>query len=173
MSALPRTMFDHLRSGSLASRSVVVCLLVTLPGCGAGTVSIEEHPLSSADAAICADVIAAVPDTLAGLPRRPTSPDDAPGAAWGDPAYVLTCGVPKPDDYARDAPCSDFGGIGWFIPDDQISNLRVDADLTALTHSPFVGLRVPSRYRTRGVDLALTELAPILSAHLRAGEPCL
>ncbi len=155
------------------SRGVVIALLLVLPACGTGQVHIADRALPSEDATVCEALIDSLPDTLAGQPRRQVSPDDALGAAWGDPAYVLTCGVSKPDDYARDAPCSDFGGVGWFIADDQIDDLRVDADLTALTHTPYVQLQVPSRYRTDGIDGALTELAPLLKAHLRAGDPCL
>ena len=158
-------------------RGAVVCLLTAvlgaLGGCGSGKVPIDEQDVSAADAATCAALVEDLPDTLAGELRRSVDPDDALGAAWGDPAYVLTCGVPKPGSYTRNATCNDFGGTGWFVPDDELGDLRVDAHAVALTHTPYVELLVPTRYRTEGIDAALSELAPILKKHLAAGEPCL
>ena len=112
-------------------------------------------------------------DQLAGELRRSTDPDDALGAAWGDPAYVLTCGVPEPADYAPTAECSVIKGIGWYVTDDQLSDSRVDATPIALSRTPYVELLVPSRYRTDGIDRALAELAPVLKAHLAEGLSCL
>ena len=163
------------RPGSLRNRGVVasLALLPLLAGCGSGTVSIDVPDLDGADAATCADLVAALPDTLGGQDRREVDPDDAPGAAWGDPAYVLTCGVPRPEDVPQDAVCNVIGGVGWYLPDDDLRDVGEDVTTTALTHTPYVSLEVPSRYRTEGLDAALAELAPVLRKHLTKGEPCL
>lgn len=154
-------------------RGVAACLLLPLLGaCGSDTVKVESADLGTADEAACRALVKALPDELSGEPRRPIDPADAPGAAWGDPAYVLTCGVPKPSDYSRDATCNDLGGVGWFVPEEQLSDLRGDVIATALTLTPYAELQVPARYRTNGIDSALAELAPILRANLKAGEPC-
>jgi len=155
-------------------RGAVVCLLaVTLVACSPGKVQIEERELSGDDEAACAALVDDLPDTLAGELRRSVDPDGALGAAWGDPAYVLTCGVPQPEDYAPTAECSVIKGIGWYVTDDQLSDLRVDATPIALTRTPYVEVQVPSRYRTNGIDTALAELAPLLKKHLGEGLPCL
>ena len=151
--------------------SALACLLLT--ACSPGKVPIEEQDLSEADRATCEALVDDLPDTLAGELRRSTDPDDALGAAWGDPAYVLTCGVPEPTDYAPTAECSVIKGIGWYVTDDQLSDARVDATPIALSRTPYVELLVPSRYRTDGIDRALAELAPVLKAHLAEGLSCL
>ena len=144
-----------------------------LTACSPGKVEIEDHDLSDADRAACVALVDDLPDTLGGELRRPVDPDGAPGAAWGDPAYVLTCGVPAPADYEATAECSDVKGVGWYVTDDQASDLRVDVTAIALTRTPYVELLVPPRYRTDGIDQALAELAPVLKEHLAEGLDCL
>ena len=157
--------------GVVASAAVLV--LAPVLGACSGNVSIDDHDLSAADRATCEALVDDLPDTLAGELRRSVDPDGGPGAAWGDPAYVLTCGVPAPADYEATAECSDIKGVGWYVTDDQLSDLRVDATPVALSRTPYVELRVPSRYRTDGIDRALAELAPVLKEHLAEGLPCL
>ena len=163
------------RLGPAAGRGVVAsaaaCLL--LASCSSSKVPIDEHDLSGADRAACEALVDDLPDTLAGELRRPVDPDDALGAAWGDPAYVLTCGVPEPSDYEPTAECNVVKGVGWYVTDDQLSDMRVDVTPIALTHTPYVELLVPSRYRTQGIDRALAELAPVLKEHLGTGLSCL
>jgi hypothetical protein len=151
--------------------SAATCLL--LASCSSSEVPIEEHDLSRADRAACSALVDDLPDTLAGELRRPVDPDDALGAAWGDPAYVLTCGVPEPGDYAPTAECNVVKGVGWYVTDDQLSDMRVDVTPIALTRTPYVELLVPARYRTEGIDRALAELAPVLKEHLGKGLSCL
>jgi hypothetical protein len=167
----------HLRRrlGPARGRGVVASAVgcVLLSACSPGGVEIDDPDLSSADRLTCDSLVDDLPDTLAGEPRRSIDPDGALGAAWGDPAYVLTCGVPAPADYEPTAECSVIKGVGWYVTDDQLSDLRVDATPIALSLTPYVEVRVPSRYRTRGIDAALAELAPVLEDHLSEGLPCL
>lgn len=151
--------------------SAAVCLLFA--ACGPGRVQIEDHELSGADRDACRALLADLPDTLAGELRSPVDPDDALGAAWGDPPYVLTCGVPAPTDYEPTAECSVIRGVGWYVADEQLFDLRTDATPIALSLTPYVEVRVPSRYRTEGIDRALADLAPVLKQHLGEGLPCL
>ena len=108
-------MHPRRRLGPSTGRGVVasaaVCLL--LASCSSSEVTIDEHDLPDADRAACRALVDDLPDTLGGELRRPVDPDGAPGAAWGDPAYVLTCGVPAPADYEATAECSDILGVGW------------------------------------------------------------
>ncbi len=163
------------RLGPSSGRGVVAsalgCLL--LAACSPGKVAIEGQGLSDADRATCEALVDDLPDTLAGELRRPVEPDDALGAAWGDPAYVLTCGVPEPAGYEPTAECSVITGVGWYVTDDQLTDARVDATPIALSLTPYVEVQVPSRYRTDGIDRALAELAPVLQKHLAEGLSCL
>lgn len=169
----PRRPAACLRRGVFAS--VVLTLLgpAALSACSPEKIEVKAPELSDADARACTTLVEALPDTLAGELRRPVDPEGAPGAAWGDPAYVLTCGVDRPGSYTRDAPCSVVRGVGWFVPAGQLGDLRVEATASALTHTPHVELLIPARHRNDGVDQALAELAPVIKEHLVAGEPCL
>lgn len=151
--------------------SVAACLL--LAACSAGDPEVGSHDLSAADRDACEALVADLPDTLAGEDRRDVEPADALGAAWGDPAYVLTCGVPEPDDYEPTAECSIVKGVGWYIPADQQSDPEEDATTVALSRSPFVALQVPAERRLAGIDRALAELGPLLREHLGEGLDCL
>ena len=155
--------------GVAASGAVVV---LALAGCSS-TPTIDDVDLSADDRAACESLVADLPDTLAGLDRREVEPDDALGAAWGDPAYVLTCGVTEPDDYAPTAECNVIDGVGWYVDDDQLSDQSEDATPIALSLRPYVEVSVPADYRTEGIDRALAELAPALKEHLGEGLSCL
>jgi len=156
--------------GVVASGAATVVL--ALAGCSS-TPTIDDVELSAADRAACESLVADLPDTLAGLDRREVEPADALGAAWGDPAYVLTCGVPEPDDYEPTAECNVIDGVGWYVTDDQLSDQSEDATPIALSLRPYVEVLVPADYRTEGIDRALAELAPALKEHLDEGLSCL
>ncbi|WP_416953369.1 DUF3515 domain-containing protein [Nocardioides sp. T5] len=168
----------HLRRrlGPSSGRGVVASgaalLVLVVAGCSS-TPTIDEADLSGADRAACESLVADLPDTLAGLERREVEPADALGAAWGDPAYVLTCGVPEPGDYEPTAECNVIEGVGWWVPDDQLADLSEDATPIALSLRPYVEVSVPANYRTEGIDRALAELAPALTEHLGEGLSCL
>ena len=161
------------RLGPSWGRGVVACgALVLLAACGSGEVRIEEHELSDADRAACAALVDDLPGTLAGQDRLDLDPG-VPGAAWGDPPYVLTCGVPAPDDYEPTAECNVIEGVGWYVTEDQLTDLGEDATPIALSLAPYVEVEVPADYRTDGIDRALAELAPALKEHLGEGLSCL
>ena len=162
-----------MRGRGVVASAACVLLVAALAACSPGKIEIEDHDLSDADRAACEALVGDLPKTLGGELRRSVDPDGALGAAWGDPAYVLTCGVPAPADYEATAECSDVKGVGWYVTDDQLSDLRVDVTPIALSRSPYVELLVPSRYRTDGIDRALADLAPVLKEHLAEGLSCL
>jgi hypothetical protein len=163
------------RLGSARSRGVVAsaAACLALAGCS-GTVTIEEHDLSDADRAACEALVADLPETLAGEDRVDVEPEGALGAAWGEQApYVLTCGVPEPEDYEPTAECNVIAGVGWYVPDDQLTDQGEDATPIALSRTPYVEVLVPAEHRTGGIDRALAELAPVLEEHLGDGLSCL
>ena len=167
---LSRRLGPSTGRGVVASGAAAVVL--ALAGCSS-TPTIDDVELSSADRAACESLVADLPDTLAGLDRREVEPADALGAAWGDPAYVLTCGVAEPGDYEPTAECNVIDGVGWYVPDDQLSDQSEDATPIALSLKPYVEVLVPADYRTEGIDRALAELAPALKQHLGEGLSCL
>ncbi|GAA5122945.1 hypothetical protein GCM10023339_42040 [Alloalcanivorax gelatiniphagus] len=148
-------------------------LAVLLTACSSGTIRVDEPDLSAADRAACEALVADLPDTLAGQERREVEPADALGAAWGDPAYVLACGVDEPQDYEPTAECNVIDGVGWYVTDDQLSDQGEDATPIALSLAPYVEVLVPADYRAEGIDRALAQLAPVLKEHLGEGLSCL
>lgn len=163
------------RLGPIRGRGVVAsaaaCAL--LAACSS-TITIEDHDLSDADRAACEALVADLPDTLAGEDRVGVEPAGALGAAWGGRApYVLTCGVPEPEGYEPTAECSVIAGVGWYVPDDQLTDQGVDAAAVALSRTPLVEVLVPAEHRTEGIDRALADLAPVLEEHLGEGLSCL
>ncbi len=163
------------RLGPSTGRGVVASTALVALACTgcASTPTIADVDLSAADRTACEALVADLPDTLAGQERREVEPTDALGAAWGDPAYVLACGVPRPSGYEPTAECSVIEGVGWYVTDDQLTDLSQDATPVALSLQPLVEVTVPADYRTEGIDRALAELAPALEEHLGEGLPCL
>lgn len=151
-----------LRPVSWLMRGVaVVAAAALLSGCASDKVPITDP--TGADRAACAALIKALPDTLDGQLRRPVDPDDALGAAWGDPPFVLRCGVGKPEGYDPTAGCDSADGVDWFIPDAAVNNPDAEAVLTTMGRSPAVELRVPAARRPPAG--ALVDLAATIKAH--------
>ncbi|WP_051552102.1 DUF3515 domain-containing protein [Nocardioides sp. URHA0020] len=160
------------RPGSLWTRGVVACAVVLLAtGCSSGPPEISTPRLSAAAAQSCRDLVADLPDRLADEDSVEVAGDTAYGAAWGDPAIVLTCGVAAVD--LTDLPgCTEVDGIGWLLPQDEAGGDR-DATFTADGYRPRVRLEVPEDYLPEQGAAALADLAPVLKRHLKLSEPCL
>jgi len=62
-------------------------------------------------------LMAALPDPLGALPRRQLVQSDDPllagVAAWGEPAVVLRCGVPTPEELTCSSPVQVVDGVAW------------------------------------------------------------
>jgi hypothetical protein len=157
-----------------APRSVgaVACAaaLVLSAGCS-DTVSVNAPPLSGADARACRALIRALPDSVADQRRRPVDDDDGYAAAWGDPAIVLRCGVPKPRGFDKFATCQVTNGVGWFIPDSQIQGDRVDVLMTTVDRRQNVEVAIPSDYFPPAT--AMVDLAAAVKRTIREDKPCL
>ena len=100
--------------------------------------------------AMCGDLIDALPETVADdLDARDVDPSDALAAAWGDPAVVLRCGVPKPDALTRTSACFEVDGVGWLATQDgrEVSgDAPVEGTLTFTTigRAAYVEVEVPA-----------------------------
>ncbi|WP_170286088.1 DUF3515 domain-containing protein [Nocardioides rubriscoriae] len=153
-------------------------LAVVLLACS-GSPEIASYDLSAADRAACEAFVADLPDSLADEDRVDASPADALGAAYGDPAITVTCGVPVPGDFDQTSRCQEVNGVGWFILDGTDDDTSVDLRATAPGYRPVVSLVVPSDYRPdepfQGDDTtaaALAELSPLVDEHLRLEQRC-
>lgn len=129
--------------------------------------------MSDQDRADCARFVDDLPTTLADQTTRTLSPVDALGAAWGDPAITLTCGVSMPADFDQFANCTEVNGVGWFIPPEAADDPSSDVTVTAAGYRPIVQVTIPAKYRPEGVASVITELAPVVDGNLELVKPCL
>jgi hypothetical protein len=137
-----------------------VILLGSLAGC-----SPDLPAVSESDAAACAELMAALPDRLAG---EDLSDDSDRTASWGD--IELTCGVGLPAAYDDFASCSVVGDVGWFLPPAELKDPSADILVTALTYSPRVSILIPAEHR--GSDEIQAGVAPAIRETLTEGDPC-
>ena len=144
------------------SAGVGVVLLAA--GCGSATPEIDAPQLSAADARTCRDLVEALPGTLLGEERIDTTGDSEYGAAWGDPAIVLTCGVDAVD-LSDVPPCTVVDGVDWIVREG-------DGETTFTTdgYRPRVEVVVPDDYAPEAS--ALTALRGAVTAHSVRKVPC-
>ncbi|TYL51587.1 DUF3515 family protein [Nocardioides sp. BGMRC 2183] len=148
-----------------------IALMLTTAACG-GPVEIDVPEMDEADAAACAAFTDDLPDTLAEQERVESEPEDAPGAAYGDPAIVVTCGVPAPDGFSTAEACELVNDVGWYIPDEQYGDEELDLTITAAGYRPRVEIQVPAELRPNAGPAAMAKLAPLVAEHSELVEPC-
>ena len=165
---------------SARTRGVVACaglalLAGALAGCGGSDpVPIDAPDLSATDAEACRALVDALPDTLAGEDRVDTTGDTAYGAAWGDPAIVLTCGVGAPAGFTDSSTCVQMDRTGWFVPDEVLlsDDETLDVTTTELNYRPRVELVVPGDYRPEGFTNSIGAVGPIVQRELQRTGRC-
>ncbi len=155
------------RPSPLGVAGVVVLLAALTQACG--SVDVPETDVSTADRQTCTSLIGDLPHRVSGLRRRDTQ-GSALGAAWGDPAIVLRCGVGTPKGYQQTSPCQRVNGVDWFVPEDQIADQGSDVVLTTIGRKPAVEVAVPSEHRPP--DAVMVDLAGAIKQHTRIVEPC-
>ena len=156
-------------------RGAVLCALVAmswpLVGCGGGPIGIDEPAMTDRARATCEDLVAALPDRVADLERRETEPPEAPGAAWGDPAIVLTCGVGQPTGYDPVNGCTTVNGVDWYIPTGQLdANGERDLVMTTIERAVAVEVVMPGEYWPPATTLA--DLSDVVAEHTRRTGRC-
>jgi hypothetical protein len=151
---------------------VLLAGAITACGDDDGPVTIESPRLTGEPLRVCRAFLADLPDTLNDEARRPVSPEGALGAAWGDPAITLTCGVSVPDDFDQFAFCQETNGVGWFIPDAALDDESADVTFTALGYRPIVQVHLPADYRPDGAATVPAELAEAVTANLELVRRC-
>lgn len=78
-------------------------------------IAASAPPSGAAAEAPCAQVLSALPVQLGQLAPRivHTSPDSPNVVAWGDPAVVLRCGVPRPAAFVPTSDVYNVGDVYW------------------------------------------------------------
>ncbi len=151
---------------------VLLALGLVLTACGKEPVSIPTLRLTAADQAVCQRLVDALPDQVAGQDRRKTQPAAALGGAWGDPAIVAQCGVGVPPEFTRTSSCTLADGVGWFVPESQVSDQSADVVMSTAGYRPVLQVSVPASYRPSGLAAAMVELAPMVKQYTKLVRPC-
>lgn len=148
-------------TGSLAALLLVVA-------CAPGTVEIPAPALDDEETAACADLVRALPGRL--VDQGPRGPDVAHGAAWGDPAIVLRCGVDEPAGFDELSTCQVVNDVAWYIPEEQVTGEPVNIVMTTVGRRPNVEVALPEEYFPPAA--AMAQLADAVLAHSTEVEPC-
>ena len=130
---------------------------------------------SGAVAGDCSSLVDDAPDSVAGAKVREVSPSDGYAGAWGDPAIVLRCGVPRPAALTRTSQCFVVNGVGWLVTQDgaEVDPTAVAGGtlvFTTIGRSAYVEVTVPDRY-SPAAD-ALVDLTPTIKAHVPERQSC-
>ena len=101
-----------------------------------------------------------------------TEPKDPLGAAYGDPAITVVCGVDVPDGFNETSECQEANRVGWYAPPEQYDDQSADVTIFAVTHRPVIEMRLPADYRPEGLAAALAELAAPVEGNLEKVQDC-
>lgn len=166
--AAPAT--SHRRRAALISTAIAAPVTVFLalaftagrhPDAATGpppVLSVAAVPPPPGSDAICAAVLRRVPVTLSGLATRRVSSVSTSVAAWGDPAVVLRCGVPRPAalvpqsaSYVQEIGDSAGRTVEW-LPETQ----KHQTVWTTIDRTIYVEVTVPKKYDGASMITPLT-----------------
>lgn len=122
-------------------RTRALAVLLLLPGTAACGRAVTVDPPPAAATAACEALAAALPQTLRGEPRLAVTPDTGTTAAWGTPAIVWRCGVPRPTALAPTSQLVAVDGVDWF-PELLSEGVR----FTTVGRQPATELSVPAAH---------------------------
>jgi hypothetical protein len=145
-------------------------LTALLAGCSGGAVEIDEPSVDGAAREPCEELLGLVPYELAGQRPRETDPEGVLGAAWGEPAIVLRCGVEMPEEFDRFSSCNEINGVGWFATDEELEDTDDDLTVTTIGWEPVVEVEIPADHRPP--HDVLVELAGPIKQALSLDQPC-
>lgn len=124
----------------------------------------EPSPAANV-AAVCADLMAALPSLVLDEERRTVRPG-ARSAAWGDPTITLRCGVDRPPSLNAGSQCIEVNGIGWFTEEVAAGYL-----FTTIGRVAYVEVGVPHAYAPEAS--ALVDLADAVGSTVPERQACL
>jgi hypothetical protein len=148
-----------------------------LAGCGGrpGPVHVATPSVSGTVRAQCSRLVAALPQQVAGQDRRDVTPAGAQAGAWGDPAVVLRCGVPRPAALRPTSYCFEIDHVGWLATQhgkavSVTSPVQGTLDFTTIGRSVYVEVSVPDAYAPQAD--ALADVAGAVRRTTRLVRPC-
>ena len=119
--------------------------LVLLAGCGAGAVEVPLPRPPAAVARLCGHLHDVLPQKVHGKARRTTTPESPLLTAWGSPAIVVRCGVPRPTALKPTSELVVVNGVNWLgVPTER------PVTFTAVGRQAYVEATVPAAYEPPG-----------------------
>jgi hypothetical protein len=152
--------------------ALLVAPTLALVGCSGEEVVLPDVDVDPDERAACQALVDDLPAELGGRERVPVTPTGGLGAAWGEPAIVLTCGG-EPPAISRTASCTEVNDVGWYVEEQVLDDESAPATLVAVGYRPIVTLEVPSDQRPEGAAAAMAGLAASVEAHAELVQPCL
>ncbi len=119
-------------------------------------VTVSRAPRTAAGDRLCPAFLAALPRTVAGLTRREVDAHDQYLQAWGDPAVVVHCDVPRPKGFKVGSQAIAVDNVQWF---DEGTNW------TAVDRGVYVEASIPETYPA---DAALVDIGAAVKKTLPA-----
>jgi hypothetical protein len=115
----------------------------------------------------CTTVMSALPDDLSGLHKR-SLVDPAPGvAAWGEPAVVLRCGIPDPEELTCSSALDQINGVAWLVLSDGDATTFISVDRPVRVAVTFTDAATASQHTG-----PIQQVAEILAADLPPRDVC-
>jgi len=145
---------------------VVALMALAATGC---KVDVPDTDVPATQRSACAALVEALPASVSDQERRETKGNPL-GAAWGDPAIVLRCGVGEPANYDPLVGCQRVNGMDWYIPEKGMNDQQADVVMTTYGRVPAVEVALPSEYRPPVA--ALVDLEAAIEKHTRLVKPC-
>ncbi len=119
----------------------LLTLLAVVSGCSGAVEVTAPSNVDPETAQICADLVGALPERVSGQDAQDTDPESTLTAAWGDPAIVLRCGVPRPAALQATSSLTNVNGVDWFAEE-----LTGGYLFTTYGRQPYVEVTVPDTY---------------------------
>jgi hypothetical protein len=105
---------------ALAAGGLLTLFSVALSGCGSGAVEAPVPRPPAEVAARCRALHDRLPQKVHGFARRATTPKSPLVTAWGSPAIVIRCGMPRPAALKPTSELVVVNGVSWLgVPADQ------------------------------------------------------
>jgi hypothetical protein len=143
---------------ALAAGGLLTLLSAAVSGCGAGAVEAPAPRPPAAVADLCHDLQRRLPQKVHGQTRRATTPKSPLVTAWGSPAIVVRCGMPRPVALKPTSELVVVDGVSWLgVPADR------PVTFTAVGRQAYVEVTVPAAYEPPG-DVLIELAGPIKAA---------
>jgi hypothetical protein len=143
---------------ALAVGGLLTVLSTLVTGCGAGAVEAPVPQPPASVARLCQALRDRLPPKVHGRARRTTAPKSPLVTAWGSPAIVVRCGVPRPTALKPTSELVDINGVSWLsVPPDR------PVTFTAVGRLAYVEVTVPGAYQPPG-DVLIELTGPIKAA---------